>query len=419
MSGLPPRSVVCVAPVLPADVRNYARAIAEVGWLRSLVCGGAYHHDSAVGQGIRAIDRVAGTRLAARSANRRVSEEVNAASLVADPFPEIWSGLAVRSGLRRSSVETSDAQLDRLDHFAAHLIRSGDRIAIGREDCCERTFTAARRLGVVTVYDLPTAHHITAHRIREEESAEFPGVEINSGSSQPYTLRRRLRKHRELVASDHVVMPSEFVRQSLFAAGIDRSRVTAIPFGCEPGRAFVPYTSRKSVVLYVGRLSLPKGIPRLLRVWKKLGAYRTHTLRLIGRMMLTPKFLADYAGMYEHVPQVPRSDLWTHYAAAQVFVFPSACDGFGLVLNEALSCGTPVIASSHTGAPGFVTHGAEGLIYPHGDDDQLAAEVEKCLSNPGETVEMGRRAYDLAQRWGWPEYRAAFRGMVTALVAKS
>ncbi len=412
------RTVVCVAPVLPADVRNYVRALSEAGWLRSLVCGGAYHRDSALGRGIRAIDRVAGTRLVSRSENRRVSDEAHAASLVAHPFPEIWGELAARSGLCRPSVESGDAQLDRLDRFAARFLRTGDRIVIGREDCCERTFAAARRMGAVTVYDLPTAHHLTAHRIREEELAEFPGIEINSNTSQPYTLHRRLRKDRELTASDNVVVPSEFVRRSLIEAGIDRRRVTVLPFGCEPGRAFMPYTSRKPVVLYVGRLSLPKGIPRLLRAWKKLGAYRTHTLRLIGKMMLAPKFLADYAGMYEHVPQVPRSDLWAHYAAAQVFVFPSACDGFGLVLNEALSCGTPVIASTHTGAPGFVTHGAEGLIYPHGDDDQLAAHLDRCLSNPHETAAMGRRAYDLAQRWGWPEYRAAFRGMVTDLLAK-
>lgn len=35
-----------------------------------------------------------------------------------------------------------------------------------------------------------------------------------------------------------------------------------------------------------------------------------------------------------------------------------------------------------------------------------------------ETAEMDRQAYDLAQRWGWPEYRTAFRGVVTDLLAK-
>ena len=268
------------------------------------------------------------------------------------------------------------------------------------------------------MYDLPIAYHAAARQIRDIEQQTFPNVESDSDQWPTYGQGRGRRKDRELNAADQVVAPSDFVRRGLLEVGKSPDGISVIPFGCDPGRPHAAAGDRKPLVLYVGHVSLRKGIPRLLRVWKKLGAYRTHTLRLIGKMMLAPKFLADYAGTYEHVPQVPRSDLWAHYAAAQVFVFPSACDGFGLVLNEALSCGTPVIASTHTGAPGFVTHGQEGLIYPHGEDDQLDSHLEWCLSNPRETAEMGRRAYDLAQRWGWPEYRAAFRGMVTEVLAK-
>jgi glycosyltransferase involved in cell wall biosynthesis len=350
-----------------------------------------------------------------RSESRRLEHEIPARSLISCIGSETVRRIASLVDPANSTSQT-DSLFSHFDRVAARVIRPSDRLVIGQEDCCIRAFTRAIRRGACTLYDLPIAHHRVSRSTLLGEERLFPLVSTQDSTDSTAATHRIARKDRELALASHAVVPSRYVEEGLIEHGIHGGRISVIPYGCDPGRTCVPHADRKPLVLYVGHISLRKGIPRLLRVWKKLGAHRSHTLRLIGKMMLAPKFLADYAGMYEHIPQVPRSDLWAHYAAAQVFVFPSACDGFGLVLNEALSCGTPVIASSHTGAPGFVTHGAEGLIYPHGDDDQLAAHLDRCLSNPGETAEMGRRAYDLAQRWGWPQYRAAFREMVTSLI---
>ena len=200
--------------------------------------------------------------------------------------------------------------------------------------------------------------------------------------------------------------------------GNSARRSTAVPFGCTPDLPCPAYSSRPRLVLFVGRLSLRKGVPRLLAVWKRLGAYRTHTLRLIGKRMLSPRFMADYAGTFEHIPPIAPSQLGEHYAAARMFVFPSVCEGFALVQTEALAHGTPVIASSNTGAAGFLQSGVHGLIYPHGDDDQLATHLDWMLSRPREAAEMSRAAYERTESWTWAHYRAAIRDLVVSLITK-
>ena len=167
-----------------------------------------------------------------------------------------------------------------------------------------------------------------------------------------------------------------------------------------------------------GNVSLRKGVPRLLRVWKRLGAAASHRLVLIGPMQLTSSFLADYRGCFEHRPRLPRSELGAHYRSARALVLPSAADGFGLVICEALAHALPVIASTHSGGPGFLGHGREGLLYPFGDDDSLATNLERLLSRPREVEAMAGAAHELAQRRTWKQYREDFVRLVHRLLSE-
>ncbi len=413
------RSVVCVAPVLPTDTRQYTLALAETNWLRAMVCGAAYHDDSATGTALTYFDTLLNRRTRLSTENRCIREAIPTKDVHFHPIAEILTEVLSKFGLKRPSDISNDAIFSKLDRAASRKVRKTDRLVIGREDCCLQTFRAGHRVGAKALYDLPTAHHLAVRKIRDVEQLEFPTAEAIEVDTSPFRYDRLKRKNREIETADHILAPSHFVKQSLVNAKIHPEKVTVVPYGCETGRDFHPLRGRENTVLYVGRLSRAKGIPRLLRVWKKLGAYRTHTLRLIGKQFLQPSFLAEYAGMYEHIPNRPRSELWKHYCAAQLFIFPSACDGFGLVLNEALSCGTPIIASSNTGAPGFITEGVEGVTYEHGDDEALATHLEQMLSNPIRTAEMGRAAYEFAQVNGWVRYRASIREFVERLLGKS
>ncbi len=138
-----------------------------------------------------------------------------------------------------------------------------------------------------------------------------------------------------------------------------------------------------ALVLYVGRLVREKGVEVLLRAWRRLeipGA----TLVLAGE---GPLRRADEPGV-RYVGQLPRARLAVAYSAADVVVVPSLStrrflEPWGLVCNEAMHAGTPLIASSAVGAAagGLVVHGATGLIARAGDDKDLAGSVQLLLAD--------------------------------------
>jgi len=410
------RTTVVVAPVLRPDVRQYTRAIRESGDLRHLVGDAIYHEKGYLSQTIRELDRLAGTTLYRQTEARRLNTEILQSQLTASIYFELLSRVSSRLRLARGGSFAVDAIFAKVDSLAAKVIDVNVELVVGQEDCCLRSFATASRVGAKTLYDLPIPYHTELQQVMTAEETLFPGVCLQNEGVETFAAPRKRRKAAELAAADHVLVASQYVQSGLQSAGIPSSRISRIPYGCDDGRPFLPYSDRKPIVLYVGHLSLRKGTPRLLRVWKKLGAYRTHTLRLIGKQYLHPKFLADFTGIYEHIPPMPRSGLWEHFSQARFFIFPSACDGFGLVLNEALSCGTPILASSNTGAPGFITEGVEGVTYEHGDDEALATYLEQMLSNPTRTAEMGRAAYEFAQINGWPIYREKIRELISKLL---
>ncbi len=91
--------------------------------------------------------------------------------------------------------------------------------------------------------------------------------------------------------------------------------------------------------------------------------------------------------------------LLSTYAAADVFVLPSAGDSFGLVAAEAAAVGTPVIVTDRCGIAGFFREG-EALVVPASSDEVIAA-IERVVSDTGLRAALsagGRRA---AERTSW------------------
>lgn len=397
---------VFVASVFAQDVRQQIQSISETTSV-TLVGLGAVHENGLLVRAISALDARVGTKVRRRIDNFVVKE-------VAGPNlrPVLWARL--RESLYRGapSVFPPESRGDRmglaLDVAGSQSIAAETKLVFAREDAAENTFTKANRLGIATVYDLPTPHHATVRRLMENELEEFPHALATGNSEAEWAEERTARKTREARLAHRVLVASEMTRESICRVGVNADSVTRIPYGCSPlNEAELSTSPRKPVVLYVGNISLRKGIPRLLRVWKKLGVSKTHTLRLVGKMCLPRKFLSEYDGQFEHVPWVPRSELKRHYLEASFFVFPSVADGFGLVLNEAISHGLPVLASSNNGARGFMEHGRHAMVYQHGNDDEFAGRMDQMLSDLPGLAEMGKQAAELSRKWTWSCYREA------------
>jgi glycosyltransferase involved in cell wall biosynthesis len=97
--------------------------------------------------------------------------------------------------------------------------------------------------------------------------------------------------------------------------------------------------------------------------------------------------------------------------ASRVLVVTSAVEGFGIVVLEANACGVPAVAS--TGVPeGAVADGRNGLRYPFGDVDALAAALARLLTDPDLHDRLSAQARDFARRFAWSDVGARFEEVV-------
>ena len=100
-----------------------------------------------------------------------------------------------------------------------------------------------------------------------------------------------------------------------------------------------------------------------------------------------------------YIPRVPYSDIKEYYCASDIFAFPSEGDIWGLVVNEALSLGMPVICTKRIGAAELVEDGVNGFQISVRNPEALANRLEYLILNPKALAEMKRTALNIWNTW--------------------
>lgn len=275
---------------------------------------------------------------------------------------------------------------------------AGTTAVYAYEDAAMRTFERAAKQEIARVWDLPLPHWRTLEEMWIEEAKRWPDAMGLSQRTEP--VWKKKHKDRELELADVVSVASRFTRTSLEQAGC-RKPIVEVPYGFPVDR-FRPTQAPCEgpfTVLAVGTQNLRKGTPYLLEAWRS-ARLRDAKLRLVGPIALSAPFLARYAGMFEHVPHVPRADLEREYQSADLLVFPTLGDGFGLVIQEAMSCATPVLTTPCGGGPECIDDGVEGWIVPARDVEALVERLRFAAANRGRLVQMGVAARRRATGYG-------------------
>lgn len=113
--------------------------------------------------------------------------------------------------------------------------------------------------------------------------------------------------------------------------------------------------------------------------------------------------LASSLGVADRVTiEPPRADIPAAFAAADVFLFPTRYEPFGMVIAEALASGVPVVTSGRAGAADLIRDGASGWVV--GDPEDAAAfaiAVDRILDDPAGWPEMSRAARDAVRGLTW------------------
>lgn len=154
----------------------------------------------------------------------------------------------------------------------------------------------------------------------------------------------------------------------------------------------------EKVILYVGRLVALKGLFHLLQAFREVKKeMRDSTLHIVGSGELEEelrKFVGDnniqdvfFYGF------IQKEDLPKTYAVADLFIFPTLGDIWGLVLNEAMSAGLPIITTSAAGASVDLIEN-NGFIVPPGDAKALSDKIIEVLSVERLREEMSRKSFE-------------------------
>ena len=230
--------------------------------------------------------------------------------------------------------------------------------------------------------------------------------------------RRRLdfltEKHRYVREAAHIVCISESTRRDLFRVYPDIHAPVTIAYpGVSP--AFRPDSPRltglpEPYVLHVGNRSSYKDGATLLRAFGVIAtAFPDHTLLLVGGGGLSreERILVVQAGLPGRVVQVNLTDaeVPSAYAQADVTVFPSRYEGFGLPAVEAMASGSPLILADTSSLP--EVGGSAARYFPPGDDQRLASVLADVLQDTSQQRDMRAAGFTQASRFTWQGYARA------------
>lgn len=215
-----------------------------------------------------------------------------------------------------------------------------------------------------------------------------------------------------IVHASRIIALSNHEKRVLERLGINRQKIVVVPNGIEPGLLNLSHsvsTGRKRV-LYVGRINFrQKGLDIMLLALKRLvGKFRDLEFELVGPpeeidllMSYSRKLGLEKIVKYHGV--VNREKLIHLMTHSDLLVLPSRFEPFGIVVLEAMAVGLPVVAASVGGIPEIVRNGVDGLLFPRGDMEALAAQIERVLTDSLLASKLASNAKERARSFTWPK----------------
>ncbi len=297
---------------------------------------------------------------------------------------------------------------DYIDTYTSYLAESGlDYDILHAEDCISaNALFNLRETGLIDYY-ARTVHHLddftSACLIEcQDKSIRKPDYLISVSEHWKRELETKYSLHSEVINNG--------VDYGLYSSvGSEKKESAKKEFGAEGAR----------VMLSIGGIEPRKNTITTLRAYNAARAYlKSHGERLVW-LIGGGETLFDYRAYREEffselgrlglkegsdvrvLGNVPSEKMPLLYASADVFVFPSVKEGWGLVLLEAMSAGVPVVSSNIPPMTEFLRDGENAMLVDPADYKALARGVLEVLENPGHAERIVKKGDETARYYSW------------------
>ncbi|HUO13961.1 MAG TPA: glycosyltransferase [Verrucomicrobiae bacterium] len=227
--------------------------------------------------------------------------------------------------------------------------------------------------------------HAPVEFLKDEFLRRCSGFIVPGRSARNYLCSRKIK-------DDVIFTAPNAVDNALFQTAAAQARKKA-----ESSRLRLELPAR--YFLFAGRLVPEKGVFELLSAYAKLDAsLRQQTgLVLVGDGPLRDALEALAAkispGMVKFAGFIQQKELGTYYGLADALILPTYTDTWGLVVNEAMACGLPIILSRAAGcAADLVSENCNGLLVPPADASALASAMAMLAQHPDLSKSMGSKS---------------------------
>lgn len=207
-----------------------------------------------------------------------------------------------------------------------------------------------------------------------------------------------------------IIVSSDFIKGELIKlTNIDEDKIDVISLAYNK-HIFKPqvpddkkkfsdkYALRERYLLFVGSLFPYKNVNTLIDAFLRIKEQIPHCLVVVGRKEFSRKPLpADERILY--MDYVPVEDLPMFYSYADLFVYPSLREGFGLAVLEAMACGTPVISSHRGSLPDVI--GDAGILFDPEDSNTLSRLILSVVNDERLRKELVDKGLNHAKKFSW------------------
>ncbi len=279
---------------------------------------------------------------------------------------------------------------------AQHIEKLKPKVVVAYENSAYHSFRAAKAIGARCILDAPSLHHMTAEKLMEFKQT-------------PYLPEINRRKDEEVAMADLILTCSPFAAKSYVENGVLGCKVQPMLLGAALPDGIISWRDNNEPLhfMFAGALSYRKAIDVILQVFAKLNIEGLeYRLSFIGG--------EGEAGWVEAISKTPNAlylggmsqkALYQQLPRADCLLLPSRYDSFGMVVAEAMACGTPAIVSTQTGAKAIIEQFPDAGWVVECNADSLYHCVKARIQHREELFVARDAALTAAKHFTWQAYR--------------